>query len=83
MIELLILFGLFVAGIFVLKIVFGVLGILFHLVLIPIKIGLGLLVFLLLLPIFVLLLPVFLICGLGVAALCSLLFGVCAVFCPI
>ena len=69
MLELLALIGFFFIGILFLKIFFGALGLAFHILLIPIKLVLGLVIFVLALPFLVLLFPVFLIFGLGVAML--------------
>jgi hypothetical protein len=69
MLELLALIGFFVIGMLFLKIFFGALGLAFHILLFPLKLVLGLVIFALALPFLILLLPVFLVFGLGVAVL--------------
>jgi hypothetical protein len=76
MLELLALLGLFVVGLFVLKIVFGVLGLVFHILLFPLRILLSLVLFVVMLPFLVLLLPVFLLFGIGMAAVGAFALGV-------
>ena len=83
MLELLVLIGLIMVGVLALKIFLGILGLAFHILLIPIKLVLGLLVFLLLLPFLILLLPFFLLFGIGFAVLGAVLTGLCGFFCPI
>lgn len=78
MFELLALFGLFVLGILVLKVLFGILGLAFHLLLFPIKLALGLVAVVLALPFLILALPVFLVLGLGFAVVGA---AVCSIFC--
>jgi len=72
MFELFALIGLFVVGILMLKIFFGVLGLAFKLILVPFKLLGALVVCVLLLPFFVMFLPVLLVLGIG--------FGVMAAF---
>ena len=57
MFELLALIGLVVVGVFLLKVTFGVLGFLFHLVFLPLKLLGAVLVTLLVLPFLVTFLP--------------------------
>lgn len=83
MLEILVIIGLLTVGVFALKLVFGILGLVFHLLLLPIKLVLGLLVFLLLLPFLILLLPFCLLFGIGFAVVGGVLLGLCGVFCPI
>jgi len=82
MLELLVLIGLLAVGLLALKIVFGVLGLVFHLLLIPIKLVIGLIMFVVMLPFLILLLPVFLLCGVGFAVMGGFLLGIFGLFCP-
>ena len=61
MIELFAFIGLVVVGVLLLKLFFGMLGIVFHILLFPIKLALCLVLCVLVLPFMVLLLPVFLV----------------------
>jgi hypothetical protein len=81
MFELLFLGFILLAGVFILKLVFGILGFAFHLVMLPIKLVVGLLLGLLLLPLMLLALPVVVVgaIGLGLVVLggvLSLIFGI-------
>lgn len=67
MIELLAFIGFIVVGVVLLKLFFGVLGLVFHILLIPIKLALCLGLCVLALPFMLLLLPVFLVLGVGFA----------------
>jgi hypothetical protein len=80
MIELLAFIGLIVVGVFLLKLFFGVLGLVFHILLFPIKLVLSLVVVLVALPFLILLIPVFLVLGVGMAVVgtaIAALFGFC------
>ena len=83
MFELLALIGALVLGLFVLKIVFGILGFLFQIVLFPVKLVLGIVAALIVLPFLILLCPVFLILGLGLAVVGTVIGSVFCFFCPI
>ncbi len=65
MFELFALIVLFLVGILVLKLVFGVLGLVFHLALLPLKLLVGLVVMVLFLPLLALLLPVAVVAVIG------------------
>jgi len=83
MFELLALIVAVVIGVFFLKVFFAVLGLAFHIVLLPVKLLLGLVFVLLALPFLVLLLPVFLILGLGFAVVGAILGSIFCFFCPV
>ena len=83
MLELLVLIGLIMVGILAFKIFVGILGLAFHILLIPIKLVLGLVMFLLVLPFAVLLIPFFLLFGIGLAVLGAFLVGLFGIFCPV
>lgn len=81
MLELLFLGFILLAGVFILKLVFGILGFAFHLVMLPIKLVVGLLFGLLLLPLLLLFLPVVVVGAIGLAVVAvggvlSLIFGI-------
>ena len=83
MFELLFLVMILIAGVLVLKLVFGILGFAFHLVVLPIKIVLGLVFGLLLLPLLLLFLPVVVVGAISLAlvvvgGVLMLLFGILA-----
>ena len=80
MFEFLALIGLIVIGILVFKLVFGMLGLVFHILLWPLKLALGLVVMVVALPFLILFLPVFLVLGLGfaiVGTIMAALWGLC------
>jgi len=83
MFELLALIFVVIFGLFLLKLFFVGLGLVFHIILFPVKLLLGLVFMLLALPFLVLLLPVFLILGLGFAVVGAVLGSIFLFFCPI
>ena len=78
MFELLVLFALLVLGVLVLKVIFGVLGFAFHLLLLPLKLLFGVVAVIVALPFLILALPVLLVLGLGFAVVGATL---CSIFC--
>jgi len=76
MLELLALIGLVVVGIFALKILFGILGVVFHVLLFPLRLLVGLVLFVVMLPFLILLFPFLLLFGIGMAAMGAFALGV-------
>jgi hypothetical protein len=82
MLELLFLVFAIFFGVFILKLVFGLLGIVFHIALIPLKLVAGLVLFVLFLPLLLLLLPVVAVAaiGLGVFLIVAFVAAVAGIF---
>ena len=78
--EILAVVAAIVFGVFLLQVLFGALGLVFQIVLFPIKLVLGLVFFALMLPFLVLLLPVAILLGVGVLLL-PLALGACFLAC--